>query len=111
MKEEVIPEKLKQGEEKEAGYNEMPEPAVQTPEAAENNALVDAVLCADDLTPDAAEWLKEIAEFYQKNDNPELRAHVLRLFYRGMDRNYITKGGEFSLRIIGDGEKLTIQEG
>lgn len=111
MKEEVIPEKLKQGEEKEAGYNEMPEPAVQTPEAAENNALVDAVLCADDLTPDAAEWLKEIAEFYQKNDNPELRAHVLRLFYRGMDRNYITKGGEYSLRIIGDGEKLTIQEG
>ncbi|MCI8643106.1 MAG: N-6 DNA methylase [Lachnospiraceae bacterium] len=111
MKEEAIPEKLEQGEEKGAGNNGTPKPAVQTLEAVENNALVDSVLCADDLTPDAAEWLKEIAEFYQKNDDPELRAHVLRLFYRGMDRNYTTKSGEYSLRTIADGEKLTIQEG
>ena len=111
VKEEAIPEKLEQGEEKGAGNNGTPKPAVQTLEAVENNALVDSVLCADDLTPDAAEWLKEIAEFYQKNDDPELRAHVLRLFYRGMDRNYTTKSGEYSLRTIADGEKLTIQEG
>ena len=75
------------------------------------HTLVDAVLCADDLTQDAAEWRKDIAGFYQENDNPELRAHVLRIFYRGMDRNYTTKDGEHSLQVMADEEKLTIREG
>ncbi|MDE7298338.1 MAG: N-6 DNA methylase, partial [Lachnospiraceae bacterium] len=72
---------------------------------------MDVVLCADDLTQDAAEWLKSIAAFYRENDNPKLRAHVLRIFYRGMDRNYTTKDGEYSLRVMADEVKLTIREG
>ena len=86
-------------------------PRTQGQAAGEHHALVDAVLCADDLTQDAAEWLKNIAGFYRENDNPELRAHVLRIFYRGMDRNYTTKDGEYSLRVMADEVKLTIREG
>ncbi|MCI8645049.1 MAG: DEAD/DEAH box helicase family protein [Lachnospiraceae bacterium] len=76
----------------------------------ESTRLVDMVLCADDIVPEAKEWQKEIAEYFQGDYEPYLKAHTLRIFYRGMNQDYTTKDRKHHLRITGDEEKLTIQE-
>jgi len=76
----------------------------------EDIALVDTILCADDIVPEAKEWQTEIAEYFRGDHEAYLKTHTIRLFYRGMDLDYTTKDGRHHLHITGDGEKLTIRE-
>ncbi len=76
----------------------------------EEIALVDTILCADDIVPEAGEWQMEIAEYFRGDSEAYLKTHTLRLFYWGMDVDYTTKDGRHHFHITGDAEKLTIRE-
>lgn len=62
--------------------------------------LVDVVLCADDLTLDTREWLKELCDFFQGGHKQAIKANALKAFYRNLDTDYTTKTGDY-LHITG----------
>ncbi len=62
--------------------------------------LVDVVLCADDITLDTREWLKELCDFFQGGHKQATKANALKAFYRNVDTEYTTKTGDY-LHITG----------
>lgn len=62
--------------------------------------LVDVVLCADDITLDTREWLKELCDFFQGGHKQTTKANALKAFYRNVDTEYTTKTGDY-LHITG----------
>lgn len=73
-----------------------PEPASTVPvlDEEEISDLVDVVLCADDVTPDTGEWLRELCDFFQGGHKQTTKANALKAFYRNVDTGYITKTGD-----------------
>lgn len=55
--------------------------------------LVDVALCADDVTLDTGEWLREISDFFQGGHKQASKANALKAFYQKVDTDYITKTG------------------
>lgn len=56
--------------------------------------LVDVVLCADDVTPDTGEWLRELCDFFQGGHKQATKANALKAFYHNVDTDYITLAGD-----------------
>lgn len=79
-----------------------PEPVSAVPalDEEEISDLVDVVLCADDVTPDTREWMKELCDFFQGGHKQTTKANALKAFYRRLDMDYTTKTGEY-LHITG----------
>ena len=75
-------------------------PAKPALDEEEISDLVDVVLCADDLTLDTREWLKEICDFFQGGHKQTTKANALKAFYRSVDTDYTTKTGD-NLHITG----------
>lgn len=80
--------------------------AVPMLDEEEISDLVDVVLCADDITPDTAEWLKELCDFFQGGHKQTTKANALKAFYGKLDADYITKTGEY-LHLLSDTEGIT----
>lgn len=71
-----------------------PAPANSVLDEEEISDLVDLVLCADDVTLDTREWLKELCDFFQGGHKQTTRANALKAFYRSVDTDYTTKTGD-----------------
>jgi len=67
--------------------------------------LIDAVLCADDLTPDTREWQSKIHNFFEGGHKLTSGANVLRAFYGKLDTDYTTRTGDY-LHITADENDL-----
>ena len=55
---------------------------------------MDAVLCAEDVAPDAKEWLKELYDFFEGGYQQATKADALKAFYSTLNADYTTKTGE-----------------
>ena len=87
------------------------EPAPTKPapmDEEEISDLVDVVLCADDITPDTREWLRELCDFFQGRHKQTTKANALKAFYRKLDTDYVTKTGD-ALHIMGTDTGLNFE--
>lgn len=74
---------------------QMSPPAMPVLDEEEISDLVDVVLCADDVTLDTREWLKEICDFFGGGHKKSTKANVFRAFYGKLDTDYTTKTGDY----------------
>ena len=70
-------------------------------EEEEVSELLDMVLCADDLVPDARVWHSEICSFFQRGNSQEKKANALKLIYGELDEDYIIQDGGYQVHVLG----------
>lgn len=87
---------------------EEPQPKAETPaypsgllEEEEIFQLLDMVLCADDLVPDARVWHSEICGFFQRSNSQEKKANALKLIYGEIDEDYTIRDSGYRLHLLG----------
>lgn len=68
--------------------------AIPVLDEEEISDLVDVVLCADDVTPDTGEWLRELCDFFQGGHKQTTKANALKAFYHSVDTDYTTATGD-----------------
>ena len=78
-------------------------------EEEEISGLLDMVLCADDLVPDARVWHSEICGFFQRSDSQERKADALKLIYREMDEDYTIRDGGYQVHLLGQDGGIVFQ--
>ncbi len=78
-------------------------------EEEEVSELLDMVLCADDLVPDARVWHSEICGFFQRGNSQEKKADALKLIYGEMDEDYTIQDGGYQVHILGQSEGIVFQ--
>ena len=79
------------------------------PEEEEISELLDIVLCADDLVPDARVWHSEICGFFQRGNSQEKKADALKLIYGELDKDYTIHDGNYQVHVLGQSEGLVFQ--
>lgn len=79
------------------------------PEEEEISELLDIVLCADDLVPDAGVWHSEICGFFQRGNSQEKKADALKLIYGELDKDYTIHDGNYQVHVLGQSEGLVFQ--
>ncbi len=70
--------------------------------------IMDALLCAKDLFPDAEVWHPEIREFFQRRSDPKKKASALKTIYGELDEDYTIQGNH-KVHIQAQGEGLMLQ--
>ncbi len=78
-------------------------------EEEEVSELLDMVLCADDLVPDARVWHSEICSFFQRGNSQEKKANALKLIYGELDEDYIIQDGGYQVHVLGQSEGIVFQ--
>ena len=78
-------------------------------EEEEISELLDMVLCADDLVPDARVWHSEICTFFQRDNSQEKKANALKLIYGELDEDYTIQAGGYQVHIFGQSEGIVFQ--
>ena len=78
-------------------------------EGEEISGLLDMVLCADDLVPDARVWHSEICGFFQRSDSQDRKADALKLIYREMDEDYTIRDGSYQVHLLGQDGGIVFQ--
>ena len=78
-------------------------------EEGEISGLLDMVLCADDLVPDARVWHSEICGFFQRSNSQEKKADALKLIYREMDEDYTIRDGGYQVHLLGQDGGIVFQ--
>lgn len=115
---QVLPSGTEMIPEQESGQAVRPEQIVQseTPaypsgllEEEEISGLLDMVLCADDLVPDARVWHSEICGFFQRGNSQEKKADALKLIYREMDEDYTIRDGGYQVHLLGQDGGIVFQ--
>ena len=78
-------------------------------EEEEISELLDMVLCADDLVPDARVWHSEICGFFQRGNSQEKKANALKLIYGELDEDYTIHDGGCQVHVLGQSEGIVFQ--
>ena len=78
-------------------------------EEEEISELLDRVLCADDLVPDARVWHSEICSFFQRGNSQMKKANALKLIYGELDEDYNIQDGGYQVHILGQSEGIVFQ--
>ena len=78
-------------------------------EEEEISELLDMVLCADDLVPDAMVWHSEICGFFQRGNSQEKKANALKLIYGELDEDYTIHDGGYQVHVLGQSEGIVFQ--
>jgi N12 class adenine-specific DNA methylase len=78
-------------------------------EEEEISELLDTVLCADDLVPDARVWHSEICGFFQRGNSQEKKANALKLIYGELDEDYTIREGSYQVHVLGQSEGIVFQ--
>lgn len=78
-------------------------------EEEEVSELLDMVLCADDLIPDAKVWHSEICSFFQRGNSQEKKANALKLIYGELDEDYTLQDGGYQVHVFGQSEGIVFQ--
>ncbi len=78
-------------------------------EEEEVSELLDMVLCADDLVPDARVWHSEICSFFQRDNSQEKKANALKLIYGELDEDYTIRDGSYQVHVFGQSEGIVFQ--
>ncbi len=78
-------------------------------EEEEVSELLDMVLCADDLVPDARVWHSEICSFFQRDNSQEKKANALKLIYGELDEDYTIRDGSYQVHVLGQSEGIVFQ--
>ncbi len=78
-------------------------------EEEEISELLDMVLCADDLVPDARVWHSEICGFFQRGNSQEKKANALKLIYGELDEDYTIHDGGYQVHVLGQSEGIVFQ--
>ena len=101
---DAVPEKPEWLTEQDINHYErqMTPPSIPVLDEEEISDLVDVVLCADDVTLNTREWLKEICDFFQGGHKKSTKANVLKAFYGKLDTDYTTKTGDYLHITAGD---------
>ncbi len=79
------------------------------PDEEEISELMDRVLCADDLIPDARVWHSEIYGFFQRSSNQGKKADALKLFYGSLNEDYMIHEGDYQIHLLGQSEGIRFQ--
>lgn len=75
----------------------------------EISRLMDMVLCADDLIPDARVWHSEICGFFQRGNSQEKKADALKLIYGELDEDYTIQDGGGQMHVLGQDGGIVFQ--
>lgn len=78
-------------------------------EEEEISELLDRVLCADDLVPDARVWHSEICSFFQRGNSQMKKANALKLIYGELDEDYIIRERNYQVHVLGQSEGIVFQ--
>ncbi len=76
----------------------------------ESFEIMDAVLCADDLIPDAKVWHSEIYGFFRRDNSRKKKADALRLIYKELDVEYTIREQNEQVHVRGQSEGIVLRE-
>ncbi len=88
---------------------EMPGYSSSLLEEEETSELLDMVLCADDLVPDARVWHSEICGFFQRGNSQEKKADALKLIYGEIDEDYTIRESGYQVHLLGQDGGIVFQ--
>ncbi len=78
-------------------------------EEEEISRLVDEILCAGDLFPDAEIWHFEICRYFQREDRLNKKEDALKMIYGSLDEQYVSKENHYHLHVSGNHEGLILE--